>query len=149
MVKTKSQKVFWANCYVCGSLCPFPHSILNRVKMSFTLFYVTVRLPIDSIENNIFRFSTEYFNRKRLNYIIVYVQVFSWFKAKTFMHKNTNFSPLRFFLSHVRPYNLKCENLNVVYSCFQNNTMLNLRLYVEQISLKDSKFLFVIPIFKC
>ena len=46
-------------------------------KISFTLIHITVRWPVDSIENNIFRFSAWYFNRERLNCITVYAQVFS------------------------------------------------------------------------
>ena len=65
--------------------------------MSFTSFHITVRWPVDSIENNNFKSSTWFFNRERLNGITVYAQVFSYFKAKIFPDKNANSSSLTTF----------------------------------------------------
>ena len=73
---------------------------------------------------NVFRFSTLYFNRKRLNCIAVYAQVFSWFSGKTFMYRIKNSSPLTIFsclMEDLTSWKLKIQIFAercIVYSCF-------------------------------
>ena len=121
---SKSKKLCW-NLLEVLYFFRFLLFFENIFKMSFKLFHITFRSHVDSIENNTFKFSALYVNRKRLKCITVYARVFSSLSLKLRLSctKTQTPPPLRFILFDVRPYNLKVENLNfaeryIFYPCF-------------------------------